>query len=58
MSALADEYIAVYGADRVLNLSNPSSPESGTNDTTRIEKAALAAIKDFETIVGITFDTN
>ncbi len=56
MSALADEYIAIYGSDRIINISNPSSPESATQDTTRIEKAALAAIKDFETIVGISFD--
>ena len=57
MTALADEYIAAYAADRALNLSNPSEPNAASNDLARIEKAALAAIRDFELIVGISFDS-
>lgn len=56
MTALADEYVACYSAQRVLDLTQVDVPEAITNSTSRLEKAVLAAILDFERNVGISFD--
>jgi phage gp36-like protein len=54
--ALKDEAIARYSLQTLLNLSNPDSAASVTNDTTRLDKAATDAEADFEMYTAVDFD--
>ena len=56
MTALRDAYVAAYSTTRVLQVSNPDEPGTASNSETKIESACVAAIKDFQNIIRITFD--
>jgi hypothetical protein len=54
--ALEDEVSARYGAQRLINLTNPQAAKQKTLDSTRLAKACRDVEGDLFLFAGITFD--
>ena len=55
---LADEVSARYGAQFLVNITNPYDEEPNTIDTGRLAKAVLDVIADFKTYASVEYDND